>query len=209
MVIHIWSDIACPFCYIGKRHLEAALEQFDGSQEVQLLWHSFQLDPDLVSTGNNYLESLAARKGWSREQVRDIVQHVTEMAAQTGLHYDFEKMIEANTFLAHQAIHLAASFSVQTAMKERLLSAHFLEGRDVGDLETIVAIGGQISIPEQRMREALRQNEFGDAVKRDMELAQKMGIRGVPFFLFENRVTLSGAQPVAAFLDALRRASEG
>lgn len=208
MTIHIWSDVVCPFCYIGKRHLEKAIELFNPKEEIQLTWHSFQLDPDLQpKPGSKYIASLAARKGWSEEQTLEITRNVTEMAAAAGLTYRFDQIIEANTFLAHQLIHLAGEFQAQGLVKERLLSAHFCEGRDVGALETLIDIGQKSGIPGTRVADALSSGEYAGAVHNDIRMAQQIGIRGVPFFLFNNSIGISGAQPVSAFIEAIRKAS--
>jgi len=209
MVIHIWSDIACPFCYIGKRHLEAALKEASLQEEVQLVWHSYQLDPDATPVpGVSYIESLASRKGWSREQTLGIFDHVTSMAATAGLDYHFENIVEANTLNAHQLLHLAAEFNVQDVAKERLFRSHFCDGLDIGDMQVLGNIGDAIGVPKDQVLARIKSGEFLEAVRNDIEQANRMGIRGVPFFLINNTITVSGAQPVDVFVSALRQASE-
>jgi len=209
MTIHIWSDIVCPFCYIGKRHLEQALKQVEHSNEVTLVWHSYQLDPDLVPvTGQSLFESLSERKGWSIEQTREISADVIAMAKEAGLHYDFDKVIPANTFSAHQLIHLSTSFGLQNEMEERLFAAYFIDGLDIGNHEVLKQIGVKVGIPAARIDEAQNGNEFADAVRNDIQMASKIGVRGVPFFLFENSIGISGAQPVESFVAAIEKASK-
>ncbi len=209
MIIHIWSDVVCPFCYIGKRHLEQALTQFEQSSEVTLVWHSYQLDPDLVPVpGQSLYESLSERKGWSMEQTREISANVIAMAKEAGLNYDFDKVISANTFSAHQLIHLSSSFGLQNELEERLFSAYFVEGLDIGNREILRQIGVKAGIPGNRIDEALDSNEYAEAVRNDIQMAGKIGVRGVPFFLFDNEIGISGAQPVASFVAALEKASK-
>lgn len=209
MVIHIWSDVACPFCYIGKRHLETAITQADLKEEVQIVWHSFQLDPDLIAKpGTLYTESLARRKGWSVEQTLGIFSNVTTMAAAAGLNYDFEHIVEANTLNAHQLLHLAAEYNVQDSVKERLFKSHFCEGLDIGNMEVLMAIGEAVGIPGSQISSRIESGEFQHAVRNDIDQANRMGIRGVPFFMINNAVSISGAQPVEAFVNALRKASQ-
>jgi predicted DsbA family dithiol-disulfide isomerase len=208
MIIHIWSDIVCPFCYIGKRRIEEALKEVSETTEVHLIWHSFQLDPGLTPVaGQSIYESLAERKGWSVSEAKSISAQVSEMASAAGLHYNFDSVIPANTYNGHRLIHLANDFGLQGAMKETLLAAYFTEGKNIGDPDTLAAIAQQAGVPVARAREVLSGNEFGDAVDQDMRQASRMGIRGVPYFLFENNQAISGAQPVEVFREAIRTAS--
>ena len=206
MTVEIWSDVMCPFCYIGKRHFEKALEQFEGRTDVSITWKSFQLNPNAVTdpsrTVNQYL---AEAKGISVEQAKAMNDRVTAMAAEAGLRYDFDKAIVANSFDAHRVSHLAKTLGKQDAMEERLFRAYFTEGLNTADHETLVRLATEAGIDEQTVRTMLAGTDFADDVERDIYEAQQVGARGVPFFVFNNRYALSGAQPPQLFLQVLQK----
>jgi len=207
MKIEIWSDIICPFCYIGKRKFESALEQFANKSDVQIEWRSFQLNP-LFQTdkSKNIYQYLAERKGWTLEYSRNIHAHMAKTAKEVGLHYDFDKAIPANTFNAHRVSHLAAKYNLQEQAEERLFSAYFTEGKNIDDHETLVLLGIEIGLPEEEVRNMLSSDAHANEVKTDEDEAQQIGVRGVPFFVFDRKYAISGAQPVEVFLKALQKA---
>lgn len=210
MQLEIWSDILCPFCYIGKRKLEAALAEFPQADQVQITWKSFQLDPDFQSAGGeNYLESLSARKGWSLDQTRQIVANVRNMALGVNLHYNFDDMIQANSLDAHRLTHLAAKHGLQLQAEEALFRAHFVEGKDVGNHAVLAEIGAAIGLEPTAVSSMLGSKEFADAVQHDVSEARQLGINAVPFFVFNRKYGVSGAQDKQVFLQTLEKALEG
>ncbi|WP_218920228.1 DsbA family oxidoreductase [Chondromyces crocatus] len=207
MKVEIWSDVACPWCYIGKRRFERALAQFENGEQLQVSWRSFELQPDAPQVREEKLVALLARsKGMRPEQAEALVAHVAEVGREDGLTLDFDQVRGANTFLAHQLIHLAGAHGLQDAAKERLLRAYFSEGAVVSELETLVRLAVEIGLDEGSAREALTGGTFAEAVRADEQEARELGVRGVPFFVLDRRYAVSGAQPVEAFLEALRAA---
>lgn len=206
MTVEIWSDVMCPFCYIGKRHFEKALEQFEGRADVSITWKSFQLNPNAVTDPNRSVNQyLADAKGISVEQAKQMNDRVTAMAAEAGLQYDFDKAIVANSFDAHRLSHLAKKEGKQDAMEERLFRAYFSEGLNTADHETLVRLAVEVGLDAQVVRTMLAGTDFADDVERDIYEAQQVGARGVPFFVFNNRYALSGAQPPQLFLQVLQK----
>ncbi|MCU1394416.1 MAG: disulfide bond formation protein DsbA [Ilumatobacteraceae bacterium] len=204
VLIEIWSDVACPWCYIGKRRFEAALERFAHRDEVDLVWRSFQLDPTLPEHyDGTELDYLSTRKGMPRDRVTQMFEHVTEQAAGVGLHYDFAHVVVANSFLAHRFLHLAKDAGVADAVKEQLLSAHFEHAADIGDIDVLVAIGAEVGLAETTVRTGLEGDRYSDDVRADIDEGEALGIRGVPFFVIDRAIGLSGAQPTEAFASAL------
>ncbi|MGC5077744.1 DsbA family oxidoreductase [Agrococcus sp. DT81.2] len=207
MQIDIWSDVACPWCFIGKRRFETALRAWEHRDEVEVTWHSFQLDPTLPEHyDGTEVEYLASRKGMPVEQVRQMFAHVTEQAAGEGLSYDFDKLVVANSLRAHQLLHLAKAHGRADEVKEALLSGHFEHGTDIGDVDALVAIGTGAGLDEPEIRAALSDERYLPAVRADIQQAQELGVNGVPFFVFDMRLGLSGAQPASTFTQALDQA---
>lgn len=205
--IDIWSDIVCPWCYIGKRRLESALQQFEHADDVQLRWHSFQLDPSHPRGLREPVPAMLARKtGAPPAQVRAMIQHVSDLAAAEDLAYDLEGAVSANTHDAHRLNHLAAAHGLDGQMHERLLSAQLIEGEVVDDIDTLVRLGAEVGVPEDEARRMLNGTAYTDAVQDDSREAGRLGITGVPFFALNLTYGLSGAQPADAFLSALRTA---
>ena len=206
MKVEIWSDVVCPFCYIGKRMFENALKGFAHRDEVEVVWHSFQLTPDFVPVpGESIHESLAKKKGVSAEEGRKMNDYMTTAAKEVGLHYRFDKAIPANTFLAHQLIHLGAHHGRQDATKERLMAAYNLEGQNIGDLDTLIKLGTEVGLDAAESRTALLAGSYAEAVRLDEYQAQQIGVRGVPFFVFEDKYAVSGAQPSELFAEVLEK----
>jgi predicted DsbA family dithiol-disulfide isomerase len=207
MEINIWSDIRCPFCYIGKRKFEAALKQFPHSDEIKVTWKSFQLDPTIVTQPTtNSIAHLAEAKQISLDEAKNMVSHVVNMANEEGLKFDFEHAIVANSFNAHRLLHFAKSKNLGDEMKEALLKAHFEEGKNIDDNATLVAIAMELGLEKSATEKILDSDDFSYEVKQDEMEAQNIGVRGVPFFVLDNKYGISGAQPAEAFLETINKA---
>jgi len=205
--IEIWSDVLCPFCYIGKRRFETALQTFEHKEEVKIVWKSFQLDPDFqAEEQKNYAGYLQKRKGWSNEQTAQMLTHVTQIANQAGLDFHFEKALVANSFEAHRLLHFAKEQSLQNALKETLLEAHFVKGLDIGDVKTLSEIGRNIGLSSDSIHSFLNTSKYKEEIEKDIYEAVQIGVRGVPFFVFNRKYALSGAQESNVFLQALNQA---
>lgn len=197
MKIEVWSDIVCPFCYVGKRRLEAALADFPHRNQVDVVWRSFELNPDAPSETGEPLDAMLARKcGMGLDEARAANARVSAMAAEVGLDFQLDQPRSGNTFDAHQLTHLAAEHGLGDAAKERLLRAYFTEGRAIGRLDELVALGLELGLPEVDVRAALEGAAYGSAVRADEREAGEIGVQGVPFFVFDRRLAVSGAQPV-------------
>jgi predicted DsbA family dithiol-disulfide isomerase len=208
MKVEVWSDIMCPFCYIGKRNYENALEKFSNKNYVDIEWHSFQLDPTIPkNTGKkeNVYQYLADKKGISYEQSAKLHESLIQTAKKAGLDYRFDQAIVANSFDAHRMIQLAKSKGLGDEAEEKLFRAYFTEGRDFGDHETLIAIGKEIGLAEGDIKMALNSDEYAAKVETDIQEADELGIRGVPFFVFDRKYAVSGAQPPEHFLQALQQ----
>jgi predicted DsbA family dithiol-disulfide isomerase len=206
MTVEIWSDVMCPFCYIGKRKFEAALAQFDGREAVKVLWRSFQLNPALETDPTiNVVQSLSEKKGWSVAQTTQMMNNVAGMAESVGLHYNFDKVVVANSFDAHRFTHYAKTKGLQDAAEESLFKAYFCDGKNTADHATLAQLGVEIGLEAAEVLAVLKSDTFSDAVQEDIALAQQFGINAVPFFVFDRRFALSGAQDVQVFLNALQK----
>ena len=204
MKVEIWSDVVCPWCYIGKRRFESALEQFGHRGEVEVEFRSFELNPNADPAEQGNLEEALARKyRLSLEQARALNARVVDAAAGEGLHYRLDIAKRGNTFDTHRLIHLAATMGLQAAMKERLLAAYFTEGKAIGDQDTLVELAAEIGIDAEQARTVLADGSFGDQVREDEREATELGITGVPFFVINRRYGVSGAQPPELILKAL------
>ena len=207
MKIEIWSDVVCPFCYIGKRKMEKALQKFPFKEKVEIEWKSFQLNPDQqTKPGVSTLEDLSQSKGWSMEQTKQITSQVVGMAKMEGLTFDFDKAVVANTKNAHRLIHLAKEFGVQDAMKERLLKAYFTDGLNVDDTDTLIQLGKEVGVPEEKIKPMLESKQYEEAVDQDVYESRQIGVRGVPFFVLDRKFGISGAQPDEVFDQTLEKA---
>ncbi len=206
--IDIWSDIACPWCYIGKRNLEsglAAVAADENAPEVTVTFHSYELSPDTpVDFEGDELDFLSERKGMPRAQVEQMLDRVTGVAAQAGLDYHFDRVQHTNTVKAHELLHFAKAQGKQREMKERLMSAYFTEGQHVGRIDDLVALAAEIGLDADAARAALESNQYLDDVHRDQAQAQAYGIQGVPFFVIDGQYGISGAQPAETFESVLR-----
>ena len=206
MKIEIWSDIACPFCYIGKRHLEQALSKFNDSIHFDIEWKSYQLQPDLQITEAKGLDAyLAEIKGWSIEQAQSMNQQVSQMAKSSGLNYQLDIAKVANTLKAHQLIQLAKTKSLGDAAEEALFKAYFIEGKDLNDENELCRIAEGIGISSHEISSVLKTQAYVDEIKREQFEAQQLQVRGVPFFLFNDQYAISGAQPVETFINTIQQ----
>jgi predicted DsbA family dithiol-disulfide isomerase len=207
MKVEIWSDIMCPFCYIGKRRFETALQQFPGKEDIEIVWKSFQLNPAMkTDPAKNINQYLAEVKGWTLDYAKQMNAHVTNMAKEVGLHYDFDKAIVANSFDAHRLIQLAKANRKGDEMEERLFKAYFTEGKNTADHATLIQLGTEIGLDPATIKKVLASNEFADKVEQDIYEAQQIGVRGVPYFVLNDRYAVSGAQASETFLGALNKA---
>jgi predicted DsbA family dithiol-disulfide isomerase len=207
MRVDVWSDVVCPWCYIGKRHLEQALAGFEHRDDVVLTWHSYQLDPGApMTTPGDYVTPLAAKFDRSQDDVRAMLADMTVRAARDGLEYRFDIAHHANTFDAHRLLHLAAAHGVQDALKERLFAAVFTEGRTVSDPGTLQELGAAVGLDAAVVSAVLAGDDYADGVRADIEQAREYGITGVPFFVIDGRYGVSGAQPSEVLGRALEQA---
>jgi len=206
MNINIWSDVRCPFCYIGKRKFEMALEKFSHKDDVKVTWRSFQLDPNLETrTDVNAIEHLSEAKGISQKQAEGMQNNVTQIAKEIGLDFDFGKAVVANSFNAHRLIQLAKTKGLGNEIEEQLFKAHFTEGKNIDDKETLVQTGMAIGLDEKEIKEMLASDAFAKEVNQDEMQAQSIGVRGVPFFVLNNKYAVSGAQSPDTFLEVLNQ----
>jgi predicted DsbA family dithiol-disulfide isomerase len=206
MKIEIWSDVACPFCYIGKRRLEEALSQFEHKNEVEIEWKSYLLNPEQKSnTGQSLYEYLSEAKGWTMEYTMQVNQQVVEMAEEVGLHYNMDKAVVANTSEAHRLIQHAKSLGKGDAMEEALFKAYFVDGRNLANQEELSQIAADCGIDEASAKTALNNLDYAEAVQRDIYEGVQIGVRGVPFFVFDNKYGISGAQPLEVFTRTLEQ----
>ncbi len=205
--IEIWSDVVCPFCYIGKRKFEAAFADFKHANVVEIIWKSYQLSPEMKTIpGKNIHQYLSDHKRISLEEATTLNNQVAGWARLVGLQYNFDMAIPANTFMAHRFSHLARQQGVQHEAEEKLFSAYFTEGKNIDDTETLVQIGVEIGIDASLVRNVLESDEFSADVRSDISEARELGLRGVPFFVFDRKFAVSGAQDSKVFMDTLEKA---
>ena len=209
MIVEVWSDVACPWCYIGKRRFERALQAFDGADEVSVTWRSFQLDPSIPrGVRRPHDESLAEKLGATIDQVRVMNERVTALAAAEGLDYHFERYVTVNTLDAHRMAHVAAAHGVGPEMHERLLRGQLIDGEVLDDPDTLVRLATDVGVPEIEARRVAESDAHADDVAADIRDARMLGISGVPFFAIDRRIGVSGAQSSEHFLLALEHARE-
>lgn len=209
MKIEIWSDIMCPFCYIGKRRFEEALATFEGKNDVEIEWKSFLLSPELkTDPTKNIHQYLAEHKNISLEEAKGMNDYVINMAAQVGLTYNFDKAIPANSFNAHRFLHFAKKHGKQNEAEERLFKAYFTEGKNIDDAQTLLLLAIELELDANKLADAMNNGEFTNDVIADINEAQQLGVRGVPFFVFNRKYAVSGAQESEAFTQTLEKAFE-
>lgn len=196
----------CPFCYIGKRRFEQALAQFADKDKIELVWKSFQLSPDLKTDINtNIHEYLAKHKGISLAEAKNMNTQVSQMAATVGLTYNFDKAVVANSFNAHRFTHFAKKYNKQNEAEEKLFQAYFTEGKNIDDTGVLTALGTEIGLNAEALKSALKSDDFADDVRADVYEAQQLGVRGVPFFVFNRKYAVSGAQESQTFLQTIEK----
>ena len=207
MKIEIWSDVMCPFCYLGKRKFENALAQFAEKEHIELEWKGFQLNPALVTdTAISIQQYLSEHKGMSLEQVKQSQSYITQAGQVVGLDYHFDKVIVANTFKAQQLLKFAREQNKQNEMEERLFEAFFTEGQNVDDLTTLVQLAIEVGLDTTGLLDALETNQYLAQVQADIAEANALGIHGVPYFVFNRKLAVNGAQESPVFLETLSKA---
>jgi predicted DsbA family dithiol-disulfide isomerase len=207
MKVEIWSDVMCPFCYIGKRRFEAALQQFPNKDDIEVVYRSFELDPNAKRDVNQDVhDMLASKYGMSREEAKAKNDEVAGQAKDLGLTYNFDNMILTNTFDSHRLMHFAASYGKMQEMTERLFKAYFTDSKHIGDHETLAALAAEVGLDKNEAAKMLAGDEYTKEVRADETEAGQLGIRGVPFFVINRKYAISGAQPVEVFLEALQKA---
>jgi predicted DsbA family dithiol-disulfide isomerase len=207
MIVEIWSDVMCPFCYIGKRQFEKALSQFEHKNEVEVVWRSFELNPSVKTDTNlSVIQYLSTNKGIPLEEAKSMADYATNMAKSVDLEYHFEKAVVANSFKAHQFVHFAKEFGKQSIAEEALFKAYFTDGKNTDDTKILLSLATEIGLDSKKLEKALTNGTFAKAVKADELKAQQLGINGVPFFYMNESIQLSGAQDSKEFLKALNKA---
>lgn len=207
MKVEIWSDIACPFCYIGKKHYEQALESFDNSDDLELEWNSFLLDPTISDTEPIDMATyLQESKGMPASKVQEMFANIREMSEGTGIEFNFEKAVIASTRDAHRMLQLAKAEGLSNEAEEVLFKAYFTDGADLADLTVLKSLGLKVGLKELDLDRVLNSDDYSYEVNQDIREAANIGVQGVPFFVFNRRYGISGAQPVQAFIDTLNKA---
>jgi predicted DsbA family dithiol-disulfide isomerase len=208
--VSIWSDIACPWCYVGKRRFEAAMAQFEHAADVEVSWRSFELDPSAPRTREHvdYAQRLAAKYGLTHAQAQARIEQLVETARADGLSLDFKNIKPGNTFDAHRLLHLAHAQGLQDALKERFFRAYMSEGQAIGDHATLLSAAQDVGVNVDAAQAVLLTDQYATEVRRDQAEARALGVQGVPFFVLAMRYGIEGAQPAAHMLMALQRAYE-
>jgi predicted DsbA family dithiol-disulfide isomerase len=207
--VDIWSDVVCPWCAIGKANLDIAVGQFAGADRVEIVWHSFELDPSApAARAGDHAEQLAQKYGMPVEQARERIAHVAATAAGVGLDFRFDRVRPGNTFDAHRVIHLAADRGLQLQVKDRMLRGYFSEGAAIGLPEEVERLAVDAGLDVDEVARVLGSDEYADEVRADEAAAHQMGATGVPFFVFDGRYAVGGAQPPEVLLQVLQRCWE-
>jgi predicted DsbA family dithiol-disulfide isomerase len=207
--VDVWSDIACPWCYVGKRRLEAALRVFSHRDEVEVVWHAFELDraaPTERDSSQSYAERLSKKYGTTVERAQGMIQRMTDVAKKDDLDFHFEKVRSGNTFDAHRVIHMAGLRGVQDKVKERMLRAYMTEGEPIGDRGALGRLAGEAGLDAGEVDDMLAGDLYADSVRADEAKAAELGISGVPFFVIGGKYAISGAQPTEVFVKGLEQA---
>ncbi|WP_062353832.1 DsbA family oxidoreductase [Bacillus kwashiorkori] len=206
MKIEIWSDFACPFCYIGKRRLEIALNNFPHKDNVKIIYKSFELDPNTsLSTDKNIHEIIAGKYGMSVEEAQQANQNIIDQAKEVGLNYDFENLKPTNTFSAHRLAKFAETKGLLAEMTERLLQAYFIEGKIISDHDTLAELASEVGLDKEEVVDVLGSNQYSEIVRGEEREASSLGVQGVPFFVINRKYAVSGAQHPKVFLDTLNK----
>jgi predicted DsbA family dithiol-disulfide isomerase len=206
MKVEIWSDVVCPWCYIGKRRFEKALARFEHRDQVEITWRSYQLEPDAHYTqGESVQDGLVQTMNITPERAAAMNRQVTAEAAKEGLEYHLDQAKAANTLDAHRLLHFAASQGLQAELEERLFKAHFVDGTSIGEQQNLVQLASEVGLDAEAARAVLASDQYTDEVRADQKKARELWVSGVPFFVIEDREGIGGAQPSAVFLEALRK----
>ncbi|OZU88983.1 disulfide bond formation protein DsbA [Virgibacillus indicus] len=209
MKIEVWSDFVCPFCYIGKRRLENAMNDFSNRDAITVEYKSYQLDPTAEYVpGESFYETFSNKKGMPIDQVKAMNQQLKQQAEEVGLDYNFDDMKHANTFDAHRVAKLAAEQGKGKEMTERLLYAYFTESKLISDHATLVELAEEVGLSKEDVEHVLTENNYTKAVQADIDIAQQIGVQGVPFFVFNEKYAVSGAQPPEVFSEVLEKVWE-
>ncbi|WP_226666539.1 DsbA family oxidoreductase [Metabacillus litoralis] len=209
MNIEVWSDIVCPFCYIGKKRLEEALKQFPHNEDVNVIFRSFELNPEApIHSEGDYVELLAKKYNTSQEQIVKMNNQLTEQAKEVGLTYHLDQVKPTNTLDAHRLIHFAKKNGKENEMVVRLFDAYFTEVKHIADHSTLIQLAVEIGLNEQEVKEMLASNLFEDVVRQEENDAQQIGVTGVPFFVINRKYAISGAQPIEVFLEVLEKVKQ-
>lgn len=206
MKIEIWSDYVCPFCYIGKRRLESALQNFPHRNEVEVVFKSYELDPNASKDGKQpVIENLAQKYGTSIEQAKMMVANVEEQAKTVGLNLNFSKMVHTNTFNAHRLAKFAETKGVGDELTEKLLNAYFVQAKNIGSDEVLTSLGEEVGLNKEEIKQVLQSDQFQEAVRKEQLEARQLQVQGVPFFVINRKYAISGAQPESLFLNTLQK----
>lgn len=205
MKVEIWSDVMCPFCYIGKRRFEDALQQSGHQDKIEIEWKSFQLNPHLKTDPSvNYIQYLADRKGWTIDYTTQMNDQIAQMASEVGLSYNSTRVV-ANSFNAHRLSHLAKKYNLGNEAEEALFKAHFIDVQNIDDKATLVKLGTEIGLNAEEIQQVLDSETYANEVEQDIAEAQHLGISGVPFFVMNNKYGVSGAQALPVFLETIEK----
>lgn len=206
MKVEIWSDIMCPFCYLGKKNFEKALSTFEGRDRVEIEWKSYQLMPDMkTDTGIRLIDFLERSKGWSRSDIESMNRRIVASGKEAGIDYRFEKVVVANSFKAHNFLHYAKTEGKQNEAGEKLFLTYFTEGKNIDDAETLGEIGRALGFSADEMQKAIETSGFANEVRDDIDEAERLNVTGVPYFVFNRKYAISGAQPAEVFLETLNK----
>ncbi len=206
MKVDIWSDIRCPFCYVGKKKFEKALEKFSHGENIDVVWHSFQLDPNLkTQPERDPFDFFSEAKGIPVAQAKLMHDHARNAGKEAGIEFNFENQKVANSFKGHLLIQLAKSKNIANEMEEALFKAQFIDAKNIDDEATLIEIGKSVGLNEEEIRNALTSDDFGYKVSEDSQIAQQLGINSVPFFVFNDKYGVSGAQQPELFLEVLEK----
>ena len=209
MKIEIWSDVLCPFCYIGKKNLEKALQQINDPTTVEIEWLSYQLDPNIPQEQTDrldYYSYLEKHKGMPRSQVEGMFEQINQMGSAVGIEFNFSSVIVANSLKAHRILQLAKSKQLSNEAEEALFKAHFTDGLDIANDDVLIDIARQVGLEDEEVVSVLNSDQFAYEVNQDIREAGNIGVKGVPFFVFNRKYGVSGAQPVEVFVETIEKA---
>jgi len=206
MKVDIWSDTRCPFCFVGKKNFEKALQDFAQNDKVEVSWHSFQLDPNMkTDLSKNHYEYLSEIKGFPMAQIMQMHENLIQAGKNAGIDFNFDEVKVSNSFRSQMLVQLAKEKGKANEMEELLFEAYFILGKDIDDVEVLSEIGEKLGFPKEEITRATQSSELKNLVNHDIEEASNLGIRGVPFFVFNQKYAISGAQPTHLFSEVLEK----